>query len=650
MLFDVLKAVFSVPGVGCREKIVKATHQVMIAVGNVMVKNSKSLCRKRILLNSIMEIQSGLGTPTNMHGTAYHGFAPLHDLAQGIPVIYLFKLQVLHRCACDDESVVTLMLYLVKGFVKYLHVFPGCIFGDMLFHMEEVQLYLEGGVGEGTEQVRFCNFLHRHQVKQCDPQGADILFERLALLHDEYVLLFQLVYGRQIGGYINRHNRLFPFITAKEGDLFEILLFFMYENLTNLSLVKGAFAFLRKSWIYVIGAAALLWFMIRVIPKPGRAAYPCQRAAFPLASAFVLWMSGTLFSFKFVKDARSLLKTRRLAGAFALLVSGLLLFSLSNLAFPARELVAGVREARADVPELIPSYSEGSDSRILPAATVGLLKSQRENVLEIGYAEIEEMVREAVKLAGGFEEMISDGNTVVLKPNIVVNNFMGNPISPEANGMVTDWRVLAAVAKMVREQNPGGRILVIEGSASPSTQEGYELLKYTREFMPEVDEFIGIEDHSGAWKDTNSEYLRSVLLPPGRALYPDFKLPNGSAPYYYNKQYFEADVFISLPVLKNHESAGVTGAIKNMGIGGTPTNIYGNGEDVNGRWEVINHSASELHKFIHDFYYGRPADFAVMDGIQGYSNGPNWNNGPSRYPGTPGRDGPDPGFERPACP
>lgn len=38
------------------------------------------------------------------------------------------------------------------------------------------------------------------------------------------------------------------------------------------------------------GFAALVWFLVRVIPKPSRASYPCQRAAFPLASAFVLWV------------------------------------------------------------------------------------------------------------------------------------------------------------------------------------------------------------------------------------------------------------------------------------------------------------------------------------------------------------------------
>jgi hypothetical protein len=38
----------------------------------------------------------------------------------------------------------------------------------------------------------------------------------------------------------------------------------------------------------LMGFLALIWFLIRVIPKPSRALYPCQRAAFPLVSAFII--------------------------------------------------------------------------------------------------------------------------------------------------------------------------------------------------------------------------------------------------------------------------------------------------------------------------------------------------------------------------
>jgi len=46
-------------------------------------------------------------------------------------------------------------------------------------------------------------------------------------------------------------------------------------------------------WIFPIaGLVSLIWFLVRVIPKPSRATYPCQRLAFPLASGFVAWLVG----------------------------------------------------------------------------------------------------------------------------------------------------------------------------------------------------------------------------------------------------------------------------------------------------------------------------------------------------------------------
>lgn len=53
--------------------------------------------------------------------------------------------------------------------------------------------------------------------------------------------------------------------------------------------------------LIAIGFGALVWFLIRVVPKPSRASYPCQRAAFPLASAFIIWLTGMVGSLLGVK-------------------------------------------------------------------------------------------------------------------------------------------------------------------------------------------------------------------------------------------------------------------------------------------------------------------------------------------------------------
>jgi len=72
-------------------------------------------------------------------------------------------------------------------------------------------------------------------------------------------------------------------------------------------------------WILpFVGLASLVWFLIRVIPKPSRAAYPCQRLAFPLAGGFVVWLTGIAGSMLAYRKAKRLLGQSRyvVAGVF----------------------------------------------------------------------------------------------------------------------------------------------------------------------------------------------------------------------------------------------------------------------------------------------------------------------------------------------
>ncbi|MBM4029767.1 MAG: DUF362 domain-containing protein, partial [Planctomycetes bacterium] len=73
---------------------------------------------------------------------------------------------------------------------------------------------------------------------------------------------------------------------------------------TGVSPVKAEQRWFRDIWtggpyyllLPLTGLFALVWFLLRVLPKPSRAAYPCQRMAAPLASAFVVWVLGLMGS------------------------------------------------------------------------------------------------------------------------------------------------------------------------------------------------------------------------------------------------------------------------------------------------------------------------------------------------------------------
>ncbi|MFH1372069.1 MAG: DUF362 domain-containing protein [Planctomycetota bacterium] len=80
------------------------------------------------------------------------------------------------------------------------------------------------------------------------------------------------------------------------------------------------------------GLAALIWFLVRVIPKPSRATYPCQRVVFPLASGFVVWILGLAGSAAaFHKAKRSLARARYVLAIICITASiGFIWMALSS--------------------------------------------------------------------------------------------------------------------------------------------------------------------------------------------------------------------------------------------------------------------------------------------------------------------------------
>lgn len=60
-----------------------------------------------------------------------------------------------------------------------------------------------------------------------------------------------------------------------------------------------------RLWFPLLGMASLFWFLVRVLPKPSRATYPCMKVAFPLASGFVTWLiglGGSIGAFKLARQ------------------------------------------------------------------------------------------------------------------------------------------------------------------------------------------------------------------------------------------------------------------------------------------------------------------------------------------------------------
>lgn len=163
-------------------------------------------------------------------------------------------------------------------------------------------------------------------------------------------------------------------------------------------------------------------------------------------------------------------------------------------------------------------------------------------IVKVKNNDVEAAVRQAIDLADGLS-VFTPGAKVLLKPNLV---------KPEASGtgIVTDARVIEAVAKVVLEQQPG-KVILGEGSSV-----GYD-------FPGQVDSLTAMEANGSAdvarrlglpMIDLNHDE-RVMVQVENALVMPEFGVA---------KTAYEADVIIDLPVCKTHGRTGITCALKNM--------------------------------------------------------------------------------------
>ena len=114
----------------------------------------------------------------------------------------------------------------------------------------------------------------------------------------------------------------------------------------------------------LIGLVSLLWFLIRVIPKPSRAAYPCQRLAAPLAGGFVIWIAGLVGSTLLYRRARRLMNKSRYV------LAGLLFFAAVAVIWGSLSLTGSNSTEAAFSPSESANSPMGTAKGIYPGRVV----------------------------------------------------------------------------------------------------------------------------------------------------------------------------------------------------------------------------------------------------------------------------------------
>ena len=179
-------------------------------------------------------------------------------------------------------------------------------------------------------------------------------------------------------------------------------------------------------------------------------------------------------------------------------------------------------------------------------------------------AQITDMVKLAIDKQGGFEDVLDQGDQVLIKVNLVGAD------KPAGTGENTDYRVVKGLILAINEYTEGDvEIIIGEGTARTNDDpaedgsvfhnSGYvDLLS-----DPELDGInVSLLNLNQTYNDLEEVDLKNQAT----------AAPHGTS-YMVHKAILEADVYIVVPVLKIHDT-GITNALKNQ-IGIAPGCYYG---------------------------------------------------------------------------
>jgi len=324
-----------------------------------------------------------------------------------------------------------------------------------------------------------------------------------------------------------------------------------------------------KLAFFIIGIGSTLWFLIRVIPKPSRASYPCMKASAPFMSAFIIYLIGltsTVYIFKEKKGRLFLLK-----GVLAIVFVVSLFFSF-QLSTP------GSQVSLVDASYLTANAPIGIAKGIYPGRVVWVMDKDVTNEKCTNKAGDYWYLSQNTNQAAT-EKMLADG----------IKNISGENSSPKAwdaifkyfnsnhnKGSVGYTSGEKIVVKInCTTLSSGGRTLTGALNATPQLalallEQLIDTIKVAQSDITFGDPYRGMPDviyNPCHTKYPNVHYIEG-LGTNGREqtkLSTDnvFFTSDGKFQSRLPQAYLDAAYLINMPSLKTHNSAGVTIAAKN---------------------------------------------------------------------------------------
>ena len=380
---------------------------------------------------------------------------------------------------------------------------------------------------------------------------------------------------------------------------------------------------LRKWILPLFSILSLVWVLVRVIPKPQRAAYPCMKVAIPFASSLLVYLGGLLATAVVFRKAFRRLSERRIMRSGLLLAAGIFIAMLA-LFSDRKDLYAGSAEDDPFEDPLGPNQPIGEAKGVIPGRVVWVHNpdATNENCIPWQWGDgyfldknadqevVDEMLKEAVLSVTGKdteEEAWSsvfryfnlnhdkgdtgyvEGEKIYMKINAVHAWGAWGDLSIRNDGnygnVDTSPQVILAVLRQLINKAGVPQEAIYLGD--PYTEIYKHIYDKVSADFPGI-HFISARDHALREKlqKTNSEEI----------IYSDKGTILGKPSDSFYDCTVEADYVLSVPALKGHRWGGVTFFAKNHF-----------GSNTNG-------DASHLHPGLHRTDYNAP----LRDGYRRY--------------------------------
>ncbi len=327
----------------------------------------------------------------------------------------------------------------------------------------------------------------------------------------------------------------------------------------------------------VVGILALIWFLVRVVPKPSRAAYPCQQVAAGVGGSFLLYLIGVITSLSVYQQIRKRLDKKialgfiALVALFATITLGVAVSTQDNVIqvlAPPEGANAPMGVAKGMFPGRVAwmqdfnatnwdgengNWWEDNNTnqlevnKMLSATLQGFTNSKSDK------AAWDKLFKYNIQQKGLGDKTYSRGEKIVVKLNM---NPTKNPEKKWTNqGYPSPQMVYALVSQLIEVAGVSGKDIIL---ADPSRFIGAEIVDKIRanpspEFQNviiEVNDALGLKGYRTAEPDSSALVW--------------FNMPDGGKfKMCFPKSFVEATYIINYSLVRPHRVFGITSVAKN---------------------------------------------------------------------------------------